>query len=563
MIFTNSCLSACAQMSRAALSPPPQPVSSYRAPPFPRVTAAVYNPLPREAERSTTSLPPSPQPISEMYQPTGRRNPSPGHRQSGPPPVLQVPYVTPPMELPRAAPQPAASGMFQPIPMPAAAPMPTPAPPPLLTVTDGQLSMMYIPNGTSFSTVPPGTRVVTDPDHPELHRGCFPSFEKETIMLSMAKLGRELNEKTLELNDKTKKYNELNGWYSSIKKEMRELDDDYQSLKKDVSQLRDKCADADDDAKHYRKECDSLSQQLKESKTYRKNLSDTVTRANADMRAAANRELMNTNVIRAKDSVIQQKDTEMKMMKQEMDSLKQQLLLLNEQLKSLKETADLASLAALEDSKVLEQSEKKIKELTEQAVSDLKKTEEERQTLASALENIRKIKEAHDQQMRDERAAATETTASPFPPSPSSPPSRSQPMGPVVSSSPPPALPQPRPIIPPTLPPSVPLSAPYPLVVAGPASPPPPPPVPSLPIPPSPPAVPVARVTTPIPETTAMAEKHGQADEPLQSMRDDALPVPSSADSNTTAPVTQQRTRRRRRSLYGPVRNKKKLVVPY
>src|SRR6185437_11221302 len=525
-------------MSLRGKSPPPQPVSIFRPRPFPpsaTTTPSVeYNPLPRPALTTITTSQATapPQPVSSTYQPTGRRNPSHENPHlAGPPPVLQVPYVTPPMSL-SDVPQPAL-GMFQPI------PIPPPQPPPLLTVTDGQLSMVYIPSGTSFSTIAPGTRVVTDPDHPELHHGCFSSFEKETFVLNLArlnttnlKLGRELNEKTLELNDNVKKYNQLNGWYTSIKKEIRDLDNDYQSLKKEVLRSREKCADADNDVKHYREECKDLSKQLADSKMYRKNLSESVTRANASARAAVNREMLGHNVIKSKDSVIQQKELEIKAIKQEMDSLKQQVVLLNEQIKSLKETNDLASQAALMDSKTSEEQQKKIKELSE-----------------VAMEKLKSMKDTSDPKRG---------STSPFPPSPSSPPppppppSHPRPVASVGLSSP---SPRPRSVTPPPtiIAPSVPLSAPYPLVVAGPT----PLPLPSLPMPPSPPP---AVSETPITETTAMTEKD-KTDEPVQSMCDDALPIPLSAD--IAAPVIAPRTRRRRKTIYGPIRNKKKRVAPY
>src|SRR6185437_371129 len=142
-------------LSFRGTSPPPQPVSIFRPRPFPpsaTTTPSVeYNPLPRPALTTITTSQATapPQPVSSTYQPTGRRNPSHENPHlAGPPPVLQVPYVTPPMSL-SDVPQPAL-GMFQPI------PIPPPQPPPLLTVTDGQLSMVYIPSGTSFSTIAPG-----------------------------------------------------------------------------------------------------------------------------------------------------------------------------------------------------------------------------------------------------------------------------------------------------------------------------------------------------------------------------------------------------------------------
>src|SRR6185437_5102211 len=145
-----------------------------------------------------------------------------------PPPMnsyLPLPRAAPPVEVPgtyqptgRPAPmRPPVSGMFQPIGPPAA------AAPPLLSVADGQLSMVYLAKTVPFSSVAPGTRFVTEPDHPELHKTCMTSFEKDVLQLEIAKLTRQIK-------DSTTAYDRLNGWYSTMKGEFRTLDSDYQRL---------------------------------------------------------------------------------------------------------------------------------------------------------------------------------------------------------------------------------------------------------------------------------------------------------------------------------------------
>jgi len=274
---------------------------------------------------------------------------------------LPLPRAAPPVEVPgtyqptgRPAPmRPPVSGMFQPIGPPAA------AAPPLLSVADGQLSMVYLAKTVPFSSVAPGTRFVTEPDHPELHKTCMTSFEKDVLQLEIAKLTRQIK-------DSTTAYDRLNGWYSTMKGEFRTLDSDYQrlnthhvNLKKDFKGLEDKYKDADDDAEAYRKERNELLQQLKDSKANVNNYRTIKTRTDKELREFHSRSI-------ADKEMIQHKETEIQRLRQEAQRNTELVVenkVLREDIKSLKETNDLMSQAAVMDAKTLETHQKKIEEL--------------------------------------------------------------------------------------------------------------------------------------------------------------------------------------------------------